>query len=137
MSDRTALLDGQRIEQALLQLASNAVRFTRPGGTIALGCRAEAGTVSLWVRDDGEGIAPKDHERVFQRFGRVETGRGEEGSGLGLAIVSAIAKASGGRVRLDSRRGAGARFSLELPWASPHAPPARRRPPAAPPRTGA
>ncbi len=123
VTDRTALLDGQRIEQALLQLASNAVRFTRQGGTIGLGCRAEAGTVSLWVRDDGEGIAPEDHERVFQRFGRVETGRGEQGSGLGLAIVSAIAKASGGRVRLDSSRGAGARFTLELPWSSPHAHP--------------
>lgn len=121
-----ALFDAQRVEQALLQLASNAVRFTPPGGTVALGAALSgqpgAGTVRLWVRDDGEGLAPHDHARVFERFGRASTGRGEAGSGLGLAIVQAIAAASGGRVSVHSRRGAGARFTLELPWVAPDAP---------------
>jgi signal transduction histidine kinase len=119
--DVDAVLDGQRIEQALLQLASNAVRHTAPGGVVAMGAAASAGTLRIWVRDDGEGIAEQDHERVFDRFGRATAGRGHEGSGLGLAIVRAIAESAGGRVRLDSRRGQGARFTLELPWTAPRA----------------
>ena len=71
--------------------------------------------VRIWVRDTGPGIAPQDRERIFERFGRAETGRGSDGSGLGLAIVTAIAQAHGGLVELDTEVGAGARFTIVVP----------------------
>ena len=67
------------------------MKFTEPGTTVALGSSADDGAVRVWVRDEGPGVAPEDVERIFDRFGRADTGRGVEGSGLGLSIVSAIA----------------------------------------------
>ncbi|MGH8823678.1 MAG: sensor histidine kinase [Jiangellaceae bacterium] len=113
----TLELDGQRITQALLQLIANAVRFTTPGQTIAIGSRISDGVLHLWVRDTGPGVAPEDAERIFERFGRAATGRGGEGSGLGLAIVRAIAEAHNGRVVLHSTVGQGATFVIEIPVA--------------------
>ena len=107
--------DRQRLTQALLQLADNAVNCTASGATVAVGSSATDTEVLLWVRDDGPGVAAQDRERIFERFGRAETGRGAEGSGLGLSIVRAIAEAHDGRVELDSTRGHGATFTLVLP----------------------
>jgi len=114
-ADVGLVADRQRLTQALLQLAENAVRSTGPDATIALGSSATDHEVRMWVRDDGPGVAAHDRERIFERFGRAETGRGAEGSGLGLAIVSAIARAHGGRVELVSEPGQGATFTLVLP----------------------
>ena len=111
--------DPQRLTQALLQLAHNAVKFSAAGSEIAIGSTIADGEARLWVRDDGVGIHPADAQRIFARFGRSETGRGVEGSGLGLAIVSAIAEAHAGHVEVDSRPGAGATFSLVLPSQPP------------------
>lgn len=110
----SVMADSQRLTQALLQLADNAVRFTGPDDVIAIGASVSRDRVYLWVRDTGPGVAPADAERIFERFGRAAVGRGDEGSGLGLAIVSAIAQAHGGRVVLD-RGGPGAKFTLILP----------------------
>jgi two-component system, OmpR family, sensor kinase len=109
--------DGQRLTQALLQLADNAVRHTADGDEIAIGSALERDQVRLWVRDTGPGVAPEDRERIFERFARARNaqGRTAEGSGLGLAIVTAIAEAHGGRVELDSTPGHGATFTLVLP----------------------
>ena len=107
--------DRQRLTQALLQLADNAVKSTAPGARIAVGSSATDDEVRLWVRDDGPGVAARDRERIFERFGRAETGRGAGGSGLGLSIVRAIAEAHDGRVDLDSVGGHGATFTLVLP----------------------
>lgn len=108
--------DGQRLTQALLQqLAANAVRFTGDSDTVAVGSRLTQGSVVLWVRDSGPGVAPEDVATIFKRFGRASAGRGPDGSGLGLAIVSAIAEAHGGRVNLRSTPGRGATFALVLP----------------------
>lgn len=95
------IVDGQRITQAMLQLAHNAVRHTETGELIAIGARLRDGTAEFWVRDAGPGIAPEDRERVFQRFRRGGDAHRDEGFGLGLSIVSAIAEAHGGRVQLD------------------------------------
>ncbi|WP_454777825.1 sensor histidine kinase [Georgenia muralis] len=109
-------VDAQRLTQAWLQLAANAVKFSDEGSTVALGSALHEGRLLLWVRDEGVGVAPQERERIFQRFARARTpGPAREGSGLGLAIVSAITHAHGGQVRLDSEPGAGSVFVLDLP----------------------
>jgi signal transduction histidine kinase len=109
--------DSQRLTQALLQLADNAVRHTAPGDRIEFGVRRLGADVALWVADCGDGVPLADQERIFKRFARASegTGRGDHGSGLGLAIVSAIAAAHNGRVLLDSSPGHGATFTVVLP----------------------
>ncbi|MBE1514233.1 sensor histidine kinase [Nesterenkonia halotolerans] len=106
-------LDRERLTQAWLQLAANAVKFSAPGSVISLGSELAAGEVRLFVRDQGQGIAEEDHERVFRRFGRTDSSK--PGSGLGLPIVDAIAQAHGGWVKLESAPGMGARFTMVLP----------------------
>ena len=108
--------DRQRLTQALMQLASNAVRHTGRGDEIGVGSAVLGDRVRLWVRDTGEGIAPGDQARIFDRFARGPAGRrGTEGAGLGLAIVRRIAEAHGGSVVLDSDLGRGATFTMDLP----------------------
>ncbi len=117
--------DGQRLEQALLQLAQNAVTETGPGDRVRFGADtdADADRVRLWVGDDGPGIAPEDQQRILARFARGRNAvRGSHGMGLGLPIVSAIAAAHGGRLVLDSAPGAGATFTLDLPRSGPPVP---------------
>ncbi|HET7415053.1 MAG TPA: ATP-binding protein [Arthrobacter sp.] len=135
---RTCSLDPRRITQAWLQLAANAVKFSEPGSTVALGSRADGGRLKLWVRDEGAGIEPTDRERIFERFNRGSRKSRNEGSGLGLTIVSAIAKAHGGRVDVKSTPGRGSTFTLDLPLRREHtgdaaAEPATRPIPTAPP----
>lgn len=113
--------DPDRIAQALVNLAGNAVRHTHEGGRIEVGARVVAREARLWVRDDGAGIAPDDQARIFERFARGSDRRTREseGSGLGLAIVNAIASAHGGRVELESALGRGSTFTLVVPVAPP------------------
>ena len=107
--------DRQRLTQALMQLAQNAVQFTAPGDRIELFARAGSDRVLLGVTDTGIGIEPEDRDRIFERFTRGEHGRQRaEGHGLGLAIVSAIAQAHRGTVAVDSIPGAGSTFTLVL-----------------------
>jgi signal transduction histidine kinase len=116
VAEVTVQADRQRLTQALMQLAQNAVQFTTPGDRIELSARAEHGRVLLAVRDTGPGIEPEDRERIFARFARGRDGRARaEGTGLGLAIVAAIAQAHRGTVAVDSVPGAGATFTLVLP----------------------
>ncbi len=109
----TLTLDSQRITQAWLQLVANAVKFSEPGTIVALGSEASRTEVRLWVRDEGRGIASEDHERVLERFHRVDPEA--EGTGLGLPIAAAIAVAHGGRLVVDSLLGEGSTFTLVLP----------------------
>ena len=105
--------DEQRLLQAMLQLAANAVSHTGTGDTIRIGSAVDDEHVDLWVHDTGPGIAPADRERVMERFVRTGTSRAE-GSGLGLAIVGGIARAHGGTVVIDDST-VGARVRLHLP----------------------
>jgi signal transduction histidine kinase len=108
--------DPQRVTQAVLNLARNAVEHTAPGAEIALGTARGDGTVRLWVRDTGTGVDPAERDRIFERFARGRDGpRRSEGAGLGLSIVRAITDAHRGRVEVDSRAGTGATFTLVLP----------------------
>ncbi|WP_380165056.1 sensor histidine kinase [Jannaschia sp. R86511] len=109
--------DEQRLTQALMQLAANAVAHTRDGGVVDLGAAAAGDRLQLWVLDDGPGVPVADRDRIFERFARAGTGAARAGgSGLGLSIVAAIARAHGGRVELLSTDGAGAAFVLDLPY---------------------
>jgi signal transduction histidine kinase len=111
------LADGQRLTQAVLNLATNAARHTAVGDAIHIGSSVVGDTVRIWVRDTGPGIALEDQERIFQRFaqGASRQGRGE-GVGLGLAIVRAIVEAHGGTVEVASVPGEGALFTLVIPY---------------------
>jgi len=111
----TLLGDRQRLTQAVMQLAENAVRHTSPGDVIALGTASSGREARLWVRDTGPGVAPDLEAQVFDRFTRGRgTPRGSS-SGLGLSIVRAIADAHGGRVELRSRPGEGSTFAIVVP----------------------
>jgi len=116
LADVTLDLDPQRITQAWLQLAANAVQYSEPGTPVGLGSRAGADAVSLWVRDSGVGVDPADHDRIVRRFGRgTAPSRTHEGAGLGLAIVASIAHAHGGRLDVASTPGVGSTFTIVLP----------------------
>jgi two-component system, OmpR family, sensor kinase len=116
-ADAWAVADGQRLTQALVQLAENAVKFTRPSDQVVIGSSADGQIVRLWVRDSGPGIAPDDTERIFERFQRGRSAIRADGSGLGLAIVRAIAEAHGGSVEVETGPGRGATFLLRIPQA--------------------
>jgi two-component system, OmpR family, sensor kinase len=110
------IADRQRLTQAVMQLAQNAVQHTEPGDFIALGSSYAPRTVRLWVADSGPGVPEGERDRIFDRFHRAnDGGRRSDGAGLGLAIVRAIADAHGGRVELDTRPGRGATFTLIIP----------------------
>lgn len=120
----TADLDPQRLTQAVLNLARNAVEHTEPGTVVGIGSRWSPGSIHLWVRDEGPGIPSDEQERIFDRFSRGRNARRRsEGAGLGLAIVRAVAGGHGGRVELTSDVGLGARFELVLPTAGADATP--------------
>jgi two-component system OmpR family sensor kinase len=107
--------DSQRLTQAMVQLAENAVKFTGPDDVVAIGSSANASVVRFWVRDSGQGVAAADAARIFERFRRGHGAHRTEGSGLGLAIVRAVAEAHGGRAWVESPPGTGATFLLEIP----------------------
>jgi signal transduction histidine kinase len=108
-------VDRQRITEAIMNLAENAVQHTLSGDKITLGSRLIQQKIEIWVQDTGEGIPLTEQQRIFERFARVaHTRRRSDGSGLGLAIVKAIAEAHGGSVIVRSELGTGATFTLVL-----------------------
>jgi two-component system sensor histidine kinase CiaH len=112
--------DPKRTGQILAVLLENAVRFTPPGGSIALSGRLQDRWVEASVRDTGHGISPDHLPRVFDRFYRAETSRtrGKSGgTGLGLAIARDLARAQGGDLVAESAKDGGATFRLRLPRA--------------------
>jgi two-component system OmpR family sensor kinase len=111
--------DRQRLTQAVLQLAENAVRHAGDAGPITLGSSVANGEARLWVRDRGRGIPAEDQDLIFGRFRRGRSGVRAEGSGLGLAIVKAVAEAHHGRVELASTPGKGSTFTIVVPVDQP------------------
>ncbi len=96
-------MDQQRITQAVLQLADNAVKHTQEGDEIAIGADLDGIHVRIWVRDTGPGVPPADRDRIFERFGRSVVPKNDEGFGLGLSIVRAIVTEHGGTARRRGR----------------------------------
>ena len=108
--------DRQRITQAIINLANNAVQHTVVDSLIVFGAKLEGDRVEFWLRDTGNGIAASEQERIFDRFARVKnTRRRSEGSGLGLAIVKAVVEAHQGEINLQSKLGIGSTFTLIFP----------------------
>ncbi|MET9800792.1 HAMP domain-containing sensor histidine kinase [Streptomyces sp. NPDC006368] len=117
VADREAELDPQRITQAMVQLAQNAVQHTVPGQRIRIGSREADGRIELYVADSGPGVRTEDAAVIFERFRRGTPRRGTRtsgGAGLGLSIVKAIAEGHRGRVELRPTEGGGATFVLVL-----------------------
>jgi signal transduction histidine kinase len=116
-----AVVSGSMRDLSLLvrNLIDNAIRYTRPGGTITVSLESGDGTVQLVVGDDGMGIPSRDLPRVFERFYRVDRARSREtgGTGLGLAIVKHVAENHGGTVDVVSELNRGTTFTVRLPAA--------------------
>ncbi|WP_282423679.1 ATP-binding protein [Polyangium sp. 15x6] len=108
------LWDRLRIEQVVDNLLSNALKYG-PGKPISIEIGASSGSAVLTVKDQGIGIRPEDHERIFERFERAVSERSYGGLGLGLHIVRAIVQAFGGTVCVHSALGEGAAFTVNLP----------------------
>jgi signal transduction histidine kinase len=111
--------DQQRLTQAVMNLATNAVTHTKEGDPVWIGSSLVGDRARLWVRDEGPGIDEADAERIFERYGRAGDDLNPDGAGLGLSIVRAIAEAHGGQVDLDSQPGLGATFTVVLPASQP------------------
>ena len=111
--------DGDRLAQVLVNLISNALKYTPPGGAVRVATEAAPDGVLVSIQDNGIGIAPEDLARVFERFYQADKARGpQRGTGLGLAIAKEIVEAHGGRVTVESRgRGQGTVFRVWLPRA--------------------
>jgi signal transduction histidine kinase len=111
--------DRQRLTQAVLQLADNAVRHSGDTTPISLGSSVAGDEARVWIRDLGPGVPLEAQATIFDRFRRGTRGSRSEGSGLGLAIVKVIAEAHGGRVELESAPGEGATFTIVVPVDQP------------------
>ncbi len=108
-------MDAQRVEQVLVNLIHNAVKFTKPGGEVILFAESGIGEVRFAVRDTGIGIPEEDVPRIFERFYRVDKSRTGSGTGLGLSIAKHIVEAHGGRIWAESVEGRGSAFFFSIP----------------------
>jgi two-component system phosphate regulon sensor histidine kinase PhoR len=108
-------MDLQRLEQVLVNLIHNAVKFTRPGGEIVLLADKSNDQVRFAVRDTGIGIPEEDVSRIFERFYRVDKSRTGSGTGLGLSIAKHIVEAHGGKIGAESVERQGSTFYFILP----------------------
>ena len=108
--------DQRRVEQILLNLISNAIKFTEKG-EVRLECRVTNGWMEISVRDTGIGIRQEDMEKLFIPFNQLETGlnRRHEGTGLGLSICKSLVNLLGGQIHAESEWGVGSTFTFTLP----------------------
>lgn len=113
--------DAARLRQIFTNLISNAIKYTRPSGTVWISAVALGESVTVTVRDDGIGISPEDQAHVFDRFFRVRRLETEnvEGTGLGLGIVKRMVEAHHAQIGMESRLGEGSTFTVRLPLRQP------------------
>jgi heavy metal sensor kinase len=109
--------DRSRLQQVIVNLVANAIKYTQEGGEVEVNVRADRGTAVLEVSDNGVGISAHALGHVFERFYRADKARSRNsgGAGLGLAIVKAICTAHGAEIKVSSEEGHGSRFTVELP----------------------
>ena len=109
--------DRSRLQQVIVNLVANAIKYTQEGGEVEVNVRADRGAAVLEVSDNGAGISAHALPHVFERFYRADKARSRNsgGAGLGLAIVKAICTAHGAEIKVSSKEGQGSRFTVELP----------------------
>jgi signal transduction histidine kinase len=123
----TVTLDRQKFKQVLFNLVSNAVKFTREGGSVSMKIdTASAAVLRAEIRDSGIGIKPEDLGRLFVEFQRLDSGRdvSQEGTGLGLALTKRLVDLQRGRIKVESEWGKGSLFTVLLPLDAASAAPA-------------
>lgn len=113
--------DCARMQQVLVNLLDNAIKYTPPGGRVEIVAALHTQQVVITVADTGIGITPEDLPKIWERLYRSDTSRSQRGMGLGLSLVKAIVQAHQGTVEVSSTPGAGSRFLLALPLCSPAA----------------
>ncbi len=117
----SALVRGStvQLESALFNLLDNAVKFSKPGDAVIVSVTCEPDRVGVSVADHGIGIPEPEHDRIFERFYRVDSARSRDsgGTGLGLSVVRHVVINHGGDLRVSSREGAGSVFTLSFPRA--------------------
>lgn len=113
------LADPSKLEQVLINLLDNAIKFTPSEGSITVSASVQNDLIRIDVKDTGAGIPPQDLSRIFERFYRVDTARSREmgGTGLGLSIVKHLVQAHGGTISVDSTPGKGSVFSFTMKMA--------------------
>ena len=109
--------DRDAVYQILVNLVDNAIRYTRPGGSVSISAESNEAGVSISVADTGIGIPEDEQARIFERFYRVDKGRSREsgGTGLGLSIVKHLVEAHGGKIIVESTPGEGSKFEIRIP----------------------
>ncbi|TAK33044.1 MAG: PAS domain S-box protein [Chloroflexota bacterium] len=113
----SVLADRDRVEEVLVNLVENAIKYSKDGTTIRIEGKTSSDEVIVTVADDGIGIPLREQSRIFERFHRVDSrlARQTQGAGLGLFIARAIVNAHGGRIWVESELGKGSRFAFSLP----------------------
>ncbi len=109
----TGLFDNKRVRQVLINILRNSVKFTPPGGEVAVSVEDEESELKVMISDTGKGIPKNEIGRLFEEFYKVESG--EEGTGLGLSICKRIVEMHGGRIWAESEEGKGSKFHFTLP----------------------
>ena len=107
--------DAPRLEQVLVNLIHNSVKFTPPGGQVILSAQKEDGFIRFAVQDSGAGIPAADLPRIFERFYKTDRARSSGGTGLGLSICRHIVEAHGGQIWVESEEGKGSTFFFTIP----------------------
>jgi two-component system sensor histidine kinase BaeS len=116
----TCVVDPDKLSQAVINLLSNALKYTPAGGSVDVRVAAGSSGIRIHVADTGIGIGPEELPRIFERFYRADNSRSREsgGAGIGLSIAKAIVEAHGGTLSAASAPGSGSDFTIELPGAS-------------------
>lgn len=111
------MVDGTKVQQMVINLVSNAIKFSPEGGTVRIELSAGDGTARLTVQDEGIGISPEDQSKLFQSFRQISSGdkRRYGGSGLGLAITRRLVEIHQGQIQVESHPDRGSLFTVELP----------------------
>lgn len=117
IEEKIIMCDTNKISRVILNLISNAIKFSKPGDEIHVNVTCNIDTVEISVKDNGMGIDEKNLESIFERFKQVDKSftRNAEGSGIGLCLVKSIVELHGGKITAESKLGKGSNFKIDLP----------------------
>ncbi|MCX7923177.1 MAG: PAS domain-containing sensor histidine kinase [Clostridia bacterium] len=117
VEDKTVACDADKIERVILNLLSNALKYTKPGGSIFVSIFDKDDRIVISVKDTGTGIPQDKLDLIFERFRQVNSSltRDNEGSGIGLSLVKSLVEMHGGKIWVESQYGSGSEFFIELP----------------------